>query len=379
MQADAVFSVQALGTTPLRYQWRRNGSALAGEISAVLRLSRVQPTQVGTYDVLVYNAAGSVVSRPVFLDILMPATILASPQPVVVRPGTNVAFSVLAYSPGPITYQWLFQGRNISGATGPSYAIALVSETDDGEYSVVVTDPVGSVTTDPVRLTVLVNPQFIQGPLDQTNVVGGTVTFSVQTRGTLPMGYRWRRGSTSVRNEVLNRHTAFLTLTNVQPSDANLYSVIVTNQANYTPGVVSSSGRLTLVTETDGDHLPDDWETAHGLNPNDPADAAGDLDGDGFTNLQEYQAGTDPQDPNSYLKVEEIVLDGTSSGVRLTFLAAARTTYTVEFTESLEPALWQRLADVAARSQAGPVEVVDAGGPGWAARRSYRLVTPARR
>src|SRR5207249_2291642 len=46
-------------------------------------------------------------------------------------------------------------------------------------------------------------------------------------------------------------------------------------------------------------NLPDAWETAHGLNPNNPFDAAQDPDNDGYTNLQEFQNGTDPQDWNA--------------------------------------------------------------------------------
>jgi len=45
--------------------------------------------------------------------------------------------------------------------------------------------------------------------------------------------------------------------------------------------------------------MPDDFEIANGLKPLDPADASEDLDGDGFTNLQEFLAGTDPNDPAS--------------------------------------------------------------------------------
>lgn len=53
--------------------------------------------------------------------------------------------------------------------------------------------------------------------------------------------------------------------------------------------------------DDDNDGMPDDWEIAHGLNPFDLSDAAADPDGDGATNLQEYQRGTDPHvaDPST--------------------------------------------------------------------------------
>ncbi len=50
-----------------------------------------------------------------------------------------------------------------------------------------------------------------------------------------------------------------------------------------------------LAGDNDLDGLPDDYESANGLDPNDPADAAEDQDGDGLTALEEFQAGTNPQ------------------------------------------------------------------------------------
>lgn len=55
-----------------------------------------------------------------------------------------------------------------------------------------------------------------------------------------------------------------------------------------------------VVLDADGDGLPDEWEKKYGLNVNDPADASADKDKDGFTNLEEFQAKTDPTDPKDH-------------------------------------------------------------------------------
>lgn len=54
-----------------------------------------------------------------------------------------------------------------------------------------------------------------------------------------------------------------------------------------------------FIADTDCDSMPDNWENQYGLDPS-TDDADEDADGDGFTNLEEYQAGTDPTNPDSY-------------------------------------------------------------------------------
>ncbi|GEM_PF-911826 len=49
----------------------------------------------------------------------------------------------------------------------------------------------------------------------------------------------------------------------------------------------------------DGDGIPDEWEKANGLNPEDPADAKEDFDGDGLMNVDEYRNGTDPNNSDT--------------------------------------------------------------------------------
>ncbi len=58
--------------------------------------------------------------------------------------------------------------------------------------------------------------------------------------------------------------------------------------------------RLINQHDDDNDGLPNDWENENGLDPNDKNDAALDGDIDGFSNLEEFYAGTDPRDPTDY-------------------------------------------------------------------------------
>jgi hypothetical protein len=59
-----------------------------------------------------------------------------------------------------------------------------------------------------------------------------------------------------------------------------------------------------------GDGIPNGWKLQYGLDPFDPTVSGADPDGDGMSNLQEFLAGTDPNDPNSALRITAIAQEG---------------------------------------------------------------------
>jgi hypothetical protein len=96
---------------------------------------------------------------------------------------------------------------------------------------------------------------------------------------------------------------------------ASLDSLAATAAARHAAATLRPSGPASLVmprelviTDADGDGLPDEWETRYGLNPKDAADGNVDSDGDGFTNRDELALGLDPKkkdDPSAHLPPPE--------------------------------------------------------------------------
>lgn len=148
--------------------------------------------------------------------------------------------------------------------------------------------------------------------------------------------------------------------------------------------------RLVIVLDVDGDGMSDTWETAFGLNPNNPADAAIDSDGDGVLNIGEYRAGTDPnvvdiawitgvslraEEPIFRISaVDESMAAGFMAGDKmvrgLSWSGKAGQVYMVQYRDSLVGGDWVD-ADVIVATEDGVQRWTDHGATGVA--RYYRL------
>ena len=156
----ATFSVTAIGTAPLSYQWRfgipgSGGANLAGATNAILSVTNAQPTNAGNYRVIITNLFGSATSAVATLTVLVPPSITQQPQGQTLPEGTNVAFTVMATGTLPLTYQWFFNGAVLSGQTNTMLAIPNVQAANAGSYTVVVGNQAGTVTSIPANLRVL--------------------------------------------------------------------------------------------------------------------------------------------------------------------------------------------------------------------------------
>lgn len=111
--------------------------------------------------------------------------------------------------------------------------------------------------------------------------------------------------------------------------------------------------------DTDNDGLPDAWEKNHGLQVG-TNDAAADLDGDGFSNLEEYKLGTDPGSGASFLKVTVTVDPNSQTGVSIRWNAVPGRTYLLEWTPNLSSP-FATLRTVTPESEQGSVSLPQNG------------------
>lgn len=155
--SNLVFSVVYGGTGSALFQWQKNGANLAGATNATLTIPGANTGDSGNYSVIITGASGSITGSVATVSVLQPPKILSGPADQQILAGANANFVVIAAG-SALNFQWQFNGQNLTGATNASLQITSAQAAQSGQYSVRVSNAVGSLATAPVNLTVITPP-----------------------------------------------------------------------------------------------------------------------------------------------------------------------------------------------------------------------------
>ena len=244
----ATFTVVATGTAPLSYQWQKSGTAISGATSASYTTPATTSSDNGAkFVVVVSDSAGSATSNAATLTVSAAAvapSITTQPSNQTVTVGQAAAFTVVATGTAPLSYQWQKSGTAISGATSASYTTPATTSADNGaQFVVVVSNPVGSVTSNAGTLTVNASstaPSITTQPANQTVTVGQTATFKVVAAGAAPLSYQWQKNGTAISGATSASYTTPAT---TSADNGAQFRVVVSNVAG---NVTSNAATLTV-------------------------------------------------------------------------------------------------------------------------------------
>ncbi|TLZ33144.1 MAG: hypothetical protein E6K32_18385, partial [Gammaproteobacteria bacterium] len=170
--------------------------------------------------------------------------ITTQPASQMVVAGQTATFTVTATGTAPVSFQWQSNGTAIGGATADSYTTPATTAADDGEqFTVVVSNAAGSVTSSAAALTVNaapVAPTITTQPASQTVSTGQTATFTVTATGTAPLSYQWQKNGTAISAATVASYTTSAT---TAADSGDQFTVVVSNAVG---SVTSSAAVLTV-------------------------------------------------------------------------------------------------------------------------------------
>ncbi len=228
-------SSNMLYNTPAKtYRWYKDGVLIEGANSSSLNLTDVQLTDAGEYTAEVLwvfeDGSNETVSTSKSLTVtvtnpIVPLAITTQPEDTGIIEGKSGSLTVVAEGEGDLTYQWYKGDEAISGATSATLNITNMAASDVGTYKVVVSDSLGTLTSNAVSVTMQKELKITKQPVGITLIEGESGSLSVTAEGHGTLGYRWYVDDVMLGSEV----SSTLNLENVEVTDGGIYYVIVSD------------------------------------------------------------------------------------------------------------------------------------------------------
>jgi len=208
MGETATFTVTASGNPSPSFQWQvssdggltwsnlTDGGSISGSNTSVLSLSNVTlAMSEKEFQVVATNPLSSATSNAAILIVNSNPVINTGPVSKAVLAGQNATFTVSATGIGTLTYQWYFNSKKISNAISATYTLPKVAATNAGNYTVVVSNGIGSPVTSAIAtLSLGVVPKVTASPASSTVTAGAdtTAVFKVVVTGNPAPAIQWQ-------------------------------------------------------------------------------------------------------------------------------------------------------------------------------------------
>lgn len=147
-----VLDATAVGVPKPTYQWFKGDTAVTAARASSKYTFAASAAKAGDYHVVVKNSVGETTSETVTVDVQTKPVFAEHPQARTVVVGGSVTFTAAATGNPAPQIKWRKNGRDIPGATGPSYTIEAASLDDRGTYTAVA---YGTVSTGPSSTAVV--------------------------------------------------------------------------------------------------------------------------------------------------------------------------------------------------------------------------------
>lgn len=236
------------GSSPLTYEWRKDGVRLPVSSSPRVTLEDVQFSDGGSYTVTVSNAAGAATSPELRFSVAPPVAphLLHEAPSVTLGIGGGIALDApVRHAPGQ-TYQWLKDGVPIAGQTETRFTVASFTPDQAGRYSVVVTNAFGSMTIAGGEITGMPPSDFMIARQPGAAIAdpGEDVFFAVEMARPVT-SYQWLKDGVPLTESPLRSgvRSATMWLGQVSFDSAGVYSVEVSDGARR---LRSHGARLTV-------------------------------------------------------------------------------------------------------------------------------------
>ncbi|MFM8420958.1 MAG: immunoglobulin domain-containing protein [Verrucomicrobiota bacterium] len=231
-------SAGLVGERPMAFAWSQAGATrvATGESLEFASLGR---QDAGVYKLVVTNVHGTATSRAFTVDVLYGPELVFEPTDTSVNAGATVRLGAgVDGNPAP-TLQWTRDGRALPGATNSTLTLAGIQMGDAGEYRLVASNEVGTVTGREVRVSVFYAPLITRQPRALTVDHGKGFEVSVEASGVPLPTFQWTRGGVALPGAT----NATVRVASATVGDEGEYRVEVRNEL----GTIQSDPALVTV------------------------------------------------------------------------------------------------------------------------------------